>query len=95
MFRLQGEIYFLYPLLEQFKHWFTSNFLVPGLIMSGKPINMVKATGDGKPFHITHFKHSLNSFVNAFYGRQAMENFYPCTEKLWLLHFPSKESELM
>lgn len=73
IFRLQGEIYFLYPLLEQFEHWFTSNFLVPGLIMSGKCINMVKATGDGKPFHITHFEHTLNSFISAFYGRQTIE----------------------
>ena len=85
----------LQQLLEQFKHWFTSNLLVPGLIMSGNCINMVKATGDGKDIHITHFKRSLNSFVNAFYGRQMVENYCPCTEKWSLLHPPSKESELL
>lgn len=63
--------------------------------MSGNCINMVKATGDGKHVHITHFKHILNSFVNTFYGRQTVENYYRCTEKLWLLHLPSKESELL
>lgn len=63
--------------------------------MSGKCINMVKATGDGKPFHITHFKHTLNSFISAFYGRQTMENYYPFTEKLWLFHFSSNDSQLL
>lgn len=63
--------------------------------MSGKCINMVKATGDGKAFLITHFKHIFNFFLSAFYGRQTMENYYPCTEKLWLFHFSSKDSELL
>lgn len=63
--------------------------------MSGNCIYVVKTTGDGKHIHITHLKHSLNSSVNAFYSRQTVENYYPCTENLWLLHLPSKKSELL